>query len=168
VDLSYRPGEIDGKIGYATRGAIIAFQKWEGLPRNGKLTDEVLARLQTAGRPTPSKQGGTDPWIEVNKAKQVLLYCKNGAVEWTIPVSTGSSSVGFATPSRTYKILRKTQETNPRWHPLYISPRGRYLAIHGYPSVPTRAASHGCVRTQIWDQRELFPLIPVGTQVYIY
>jgi lipoprotein-anchoring transpeptidase ErfK/SrfK len=51
---------------------------------------------------------------------------------------------------------------------MYIAPRGRYLAIHGYPSVPATRASHGCIRTQIWDQRELFPLIPVGTVVYVY
>lgn len=168
ADLSYRPGEVDGKIGHATRGAIIAFQKWEGLGRTGKLTDEVLSRLRSATRPTPKKQGGSDAWIEVDKAKQLLLYCKNGTVLWTIPVSTGSPSVGFDTPSRTYKITRKTLETNPRWHPLYIAPRGRYLAIHGYPSVPTRRASAGCIRTQIWDQRELYPLIAVGTVVHVY
>jgi len=166
-DLSYRPGTIDGVVDRQTRGAVTAFQKWEGLPRNGKLSDEVFSRLLTATRPAPGKQSGSDLWIEVDKAKQVLLYCKNGAVVWTLPVSTGSPSVGFATPSGTYKITRKTKETNPRWHPLYLR-SGGYLAIHGYPNVPTRRASHGCVRTQIWDQRELFPLISVGTHVYIY
>ena len=166
-DLSYRPGKVDGAVDYRTRGAVTAFEKWEGLPRNGKLTDTVFSRLQIATRPTPSGKGGSDPWIEVDKTKQVLLYCKNGAVVWTLPVATGSPSVGIATPSGTFQIRRKTLETNPRWHPLYLHSH-TYLAIHGYPNVPTRRASHGCIRTQIWDQREFYPLIPVGTYVYIY
>jgi hypothetical protein len=34
--------------------------------------------------------------------------------------------------------------------------------------VPTSPASHGCIRTQTWDQDALQPLIAVGTAVYIY
>jgi hypothetical protein len=166
-DLSYRPGTIDGVVDSRTRSAVMAFEKWEGLQRNGKLTDEVFSRLQTATRPAPTKPGGGDRWIEIDKTKQVLLYCENGTVLWTLPVSTGSPSVGIATPSGTFKVTRKTLETNPRWHPLYLRAHG-YLAIHGYPSVPARRASHGCVRTQIWDHRDLFPLVPVGTSVYVY
>jgi hypothetical protein len=165
-DLSYRPGTINGVFDAKTRGAIIAFQKWEGLTRNGEISAAVLTRLGTATRPTPARTGSTNPWIEVNKTKQVLLYCRDGAVVWTLPVSTGSASVGIATPSRTYKVTRKTLETSPRYLPLYISTT--LLAIHGYPNVPTYPASHGCVRTQTWDEDALQPLIAVGTYVYIY
>ncbi len=166
ADLSYRPGAIDGVIDSKTRMAVIAFQKWEGLSRDGNINSAVWSRLQTAGRPKPTRSGASNPWIEVNKTKQVLLYCKNGAVVWTLAVSTGSASVGIATPSGTFKVTRKTLETNPRYMPLYISTT--LLAIHGYPSVPTYPASHGCVRTPLWSQDELFPLISVGTYVYIY
>jgi IPT/TIG domain/L,D-transpeptidase catalytic domain/Putative peptidoglycan binding domain len=165
-DLSYRPGAIDGVFDTKTRGAIIAFQKWEGLTRNGEVSAAVLTRLGTATRPKPTKVGATNPWIEVNKAKQVLLYCKDGAVVWTLPVSTGSASVGIVTPSGTFYVHRKTLETSPRYLPLYISTT--LLAIHGYTNVPTYPASHGCVRTQIWDEDALQPLIAVGIYVYIY
>jgi hypothetical protein len=166
ADLSYRPGAIDGVVDAKTRGAIIAFQKWEGLTRDGQLTSAVWSRLQTASRPRPARAGTTSPWIEVNKTRQVLLYCRDGAVVWTLPVSTGNASVGIVTPSSTYSVRRKTLETSPRYKPLYISTT--LLAIHGYPSVPIYPASHGCVRTQLWDQDVLYPLIPVGTRVYIY
>ena len=84
-------------------------------------------------------------------------------------MSTGSASVGIATPSGTFKVTHKTLETNPRYLPLYISNYpSSLLAIHGYPNVPTYPASHGCVRTQTWDQDALQPLIAVGTYVYIY
>ena len=54
-------------------------------------------------------ESGTNPWIEVNKTKQVLLYCKNGAVVWTLHVSTGSASLsgGRVSPSGTWTILAK-------------------------------------------------------------
>ena len=167
-DLSYRPGTIDGVIDSKTQGAVTAFEKWEGLTRDGKITSAVFSRLQNATRPKPSKSGGTNPWIEVNKTKQVLLYCKNGAVVWTLPVSTGSASVGEVTPSGTFKVVRKTLETSPRYLPLYILPSPSLLAIHGYPNVPTSPASHGCIRTELWDQDDFYPLISVGIYVYIY
>jgi lipoprotein-anchoring transpeptidase ErfK/SrfK len=42
------------------------------------------------------------------------------------------------------------------------------IAIHGYPKVPTYPASHGCVRTQNWDQDVIYPLVDLGTKVYVY
>lgn len=163
-DLTYRPGTIDGVFDTKTRGAIIAFQKWEGLTRNGEVSASVLNRLAAAVKPKPTYSGST--WIEVNKAKQVLLFCKDGVLQWTVPVSTGSASVGIVTPSGNKKVTRKTTETSPRYHPLYISTT--LLAIHGYPNVPTYPASHGCVRTLYWDQDAIWPLAPVGTPVYVY
>ena len=51
-----------------------------GLTRDGNINAAVWNRLQTARRPTPTRAAPPNPWIEVNKSKQVLLYCKNGAV----------------------------------------------------------------------------------------
>jgi peptidoglycan hydrolase-like protein with peptidoglycan-binding domain len=166
TDLSYRPGTVDGVVDSKTTMAVIAFQKWEGLTRDGKITATLFNRLLTASRPKPTRNGTSNPWIEVNKSKQVLLYCKDGQVVWTLAVSTGSASVGIVTPSGTFKVLRKTLETDPRYLPLYITTG--HLAIHGYPNVPTYPASHGCIRTPLWNQDELHSLIPVGTYVYIY
>jgi N-acetylmuramoyl-L-alanine amidase len=42
------------------------------------------------------------------------------------------------------------------------------LAIHGYPSVPTYPASHGCIRMTWADMDEFHALAPVGTEVRIY
>ena len=164
-ELSYLPGAVDGVFDYKTRGAIIAFEKWEGLTRDGLIGSTVWSRLQTATRPKPSKIGTTNPWIEVNKAKQVLLFCKDGRVAITIPVSTGSASVGIVTPSGTYSVFIKTLEVSPLYHPMAIT---WALAIHGYPKVPTYPASHGCVRTQNWDQDVIYPLVDLGTKVYVY
>jgi peptidoglycan hydrolase-like protein with peptidoglycan-binding domain len=169
ADLSFRPGSIDGEFDTQTRSAVIAFQKWEGLSRTGTIGASTWTLLQTATRPTPTRVGATNPWIEVDKTKQVLLFCKDGQVVWTLPVSTGSASVGVITPSGTFAIRSKTTELEPCYLPLYVTTyQGSQIAIHGYPNVPTYPASHGCIRTQIWDQDALWPIVSVGYACYIY
>jgi lipoprotein-anchoring transpeptidase ErfK/SrfK len=42
------------------------------------------------------------------------------------------------------------------------------FAIHGYHSVPTYPASHGCVRVPIREADWLYDQSPVGERVYVY
>lgn len=165
TDLSYRPGPIDGLFDERTRQAVIAFQKWQWLRRDGVVRGSVWWRLVSASRPVP-KFSYLGTWLEVNRPKQVLLYCVNGNVERTLAVSTGSASVGIRTPSGFFLVRRKNVHERVRYKPLYIT--WRLLAIHGYRSVPVYPASHGCIRTTWADMDELSPLIPVGTIVRIY
>jgi putative cell wall-binding protein len=165
TDLTYRPGPIDGVFDERTYQAVLAFQKWEGLARDGVVGERAWSRLLGAVPPTPSR-GGSGAWLEVDKAKQVLLYVEDGVVVRTLAASTGNPDVGIVTPSRTFTVYAKSpQWDGPRYKPLYL--RG-ILAIHGYPSVPPWPASHGCIRVPLWDMDEFFPLIPVGTTVYVY
>jgi hypothetical protein len=57
-DLGYDTGGIDGRLGPATRKAIRAFQAAEGLPVDGKPSQELLARMREVavrdGRARPS------------------------------------------------------------------------------------------------------------------
>jgi putative cell wall-binding protein len=165
TDLTYRPGPVDGVFDKRTYQAVLAFEKWEGLSRDGVVGAGVWSRLLTATVPSPSRSG-SGVWIEVSKAKQVLLQVEDGVVTRTLAVSTGNPDVGIVTPSRTYTIYAKSGKWDgPRYKPLYL--RG-ILAIHGYPSVPAWPASHGCIRVPLWDMDEFFPVIAVGTTVYVY
>ncbi|OFW67673.1 MAG: hypothetical protein A2Y74_05920 [Actinobacteria bacterium RBG_13_63_9] len=166
TDLSHRRGAVDGVFDKKTYQAVIAFQKWEGLGRDGVMDGIDWERLLSASRPKP-KHILLGTWIEVNRARQVLLYCRNGVVVRTLPASTGSPRVGIATPAGTYTITRENTWERVRYKPLYVRKRG-VLAIHGYPRVPPYPASHGCMRIQIWDMDDLHALVPVGTRVYIY
>jgi lipoprotein-anchoring transpeptidase ErfK/SrfK len=42
------------------------------------------------------------------------------------------------------------------------------IAIHGYLSVPTQPASHGCIRVPMFAARQLSELTPLGTIVLVY
>ena len=94
----------------------------------------------------------------------------NGAVARTLPTSTGAS---FTYHSAPYVVQRRDIPDGPRYRALYLS-SGNVLAIHGYSSVPTHPASHGCIRLTKWDMDDLRasddtnPMIPDGTLVYIY
>jgi lipoprotein-anchoring transpeptidase ErfK/SrfK len=41
-------------------------------------------------------------------------------------------------------------------------------AIHGYASVPTYPASHGCVRSPIPDARFIYNWVRLGMSIYVY
>ena len=55
ADLGHEPGDVDGFIGRDTVRAIKRFQKSRGLPENGMMTDELIARVyEVAGREEPT------------------------------------------------------------------------------------------------------------------
>jgi lipoprotein-anchoring transpeptidase ErfK/SrfK len=41
-------------------------------------------------------------------------------------------------------------------------------AIHGYESVPDYPASHGCIRTFIADQPEVYNRIHYGESIFVF
>jgi lipoprotein-anchoring transpeptidase ErfK/SrfK len=174
TSLTYRPGLVDGVFDQKTYQAVIAFQKWEGLTRDGKVNTDEWAKLVSAVKPTAARAGTlTGTWVEVDKPRQVLLVVQEGVVIKTLPVSTGSASVGIITPSGDFTILmRKPGFPWPGhvYDPCFFlnHPKVGWAAVHGYPTVPVYPASHGCVRVCMWDMTDLYPQLPVGTKLIIY
>jgi len=60
----------DGVDGPATRTALVAFQKWQGLPRTGLADTRTRAALATAERPAPIEQGPAGRRLEVRSASR--------------------------------------------------------------------------------------------------
>jgi lipoprotein-anchoring transpeptidase ErfK/SrfK len=168
AELGYLPGDgVDGVWGSQSRTATIAFQKWEGLGRDGipgPLTQEALA---SAKRPRPLTPG-RGPRIEILLDRQLLLFVRRGKVARTIHVSTGRGR--FATPAGAYEILRKRRKSWSIPYKVWL-PWASYfvggIAIHQSRSVPVRPASHGCVRVTRHDARWLYLRTPVGTSVRV-
>ena len=78
ADLSFLPAEaVDGKAGEQTRFAVIAFQKWQGLGRDGVAGPATQAALASAARPTP-RTTGAGSRFEVLLDRQLTLYIENG------------------------------------------------------------------------------------------
>jgi peptidoglycan hydrolase-like protein with peptidoglycan-binding domain len=179
VDLGYwmGGGDPDGHYGQLTRQAVMAFQKVEGLGRDGVAGPVTQGRLATASRPTPRGGGG----LEIDLDRQVLFVVRGGQVVYTINTSTGSgeaytSSTGgravAATPPGSFTINR--QVDGVREAPLGTLYRPKYfnggIAVHGSGSIPAHPASHGCARVtnSAMDMLWASGYAEIGTSVLVY
>jgi hypothetical protein len=175
-DLGYWSGPVDGVFDEATRSALIAFQKWEGRSVTSKLTREEMEAMKTAISPT-SRDGGYEH-VEVDVDRQVLMLIGEEGGVRVLPVSTGSDkpfmdqgqmSVAY-TPRGRFVVYDKTYgwENGDLGSVYYANYISGGVAIHGYLTVPTTPASHGCIRIPMFAAREVSRLLPVGTIVLVY
>jgi N-acetylmuramoyl-L-alanine amidase len=175
-EMGYWTGAVDGIFDPATRSALIAFQKWEGRPITGQLTVNEIEAIRGAASPKARESGYEH--VEVDLDRQVLLIINSEGGVRVLPVSTGSGkpfmddgqmSVAY-TPRGRFVVYDKTVgwEKPPfqsMYYPSYISGG---VAIHGYRSVPTHPASHGCIRIPMFAARELSQLMELGAIVLVY
>ena len=168
AELRYLPKRaIDGVDGYRTQQAVIAFQSWRGLERDGVVGPATSAALAKASPPKP-KGGGPSRRIEVHREKGVALLIAHDKVKRAIHVSTGAP--GTSTPSGTYEVFRK--ELNSwsvpfqTWLP-YASYFNNGIAFHEYPDVPAYPASHGCVRVPAPEAPVVYAFATMGITVIV-
>jgi lipoprotein-anchoring transpeptidase ErfK/SrfK len=167
ADLGYLlSGGVDGKAGPGTTAAVIAFQKWQGLPRTGQADDRTRAALATAARPAVIRQGPAGRRVEVLIDRQLVLAIENNEVVRTIHVSTGKPSTPTTIGSfHIYGKFARWWSTPFREWLLWASAFTGGIAMHQYPDVPVYAASHGCVRVTQADAKWLFDFNSVGEPV---
>ena len=176
ADLGYWTGTVDGVFDEATRSALIAFQKWEGRSITSKLTGAELEAMKTSSSPTPRDFGYQH--VEVDVDRQVLMLVNEEGALRVLPVSTGSDkpfldqgqmSIAY-TPRGRFVVYDKTYdwENGDLGSVYYANYISGGVAIHGYLTVPTTPASHGCIRIPMFAAREVSRLLPVGTIVLVY
>jgi peptidoglycan hydrolase-like protein with peptidoglycan-binding domain len=168
ASLGFWLGGQDGVFGASTEHAVVAFQKYAGLDRDGVVGPRTRDALRSAERPTPRSQEGRV--IEVDLTRQLLLVAVDGRVTQVLDTSTGS--VPGTTPPGHYQVFRQVDGYDHG--PLGTLYRPKYfhqgVAVHGYPSVPPYPASHGCVRVidaamdWLWGSGNM----PIGRPVWVY
>lgn len=168
TDLGYWLGTVDGRFGSLTAHAVTAFQKAEGLSRTGQLDTATVDRLTIAATPPARSDGGTV--LEIDLSHQILLVAVDGRVTRIYDIATGAS----ATPTPPGRFTIYTQIDGYRHAPLGTLYRPKYfnggIALHGYTSVPSEPASHGCVRLTYPAMDDLWAsgAAPIGTPVWVY
>src|SRR5262245_51793709 len=149
--------DFPGHFGASTRHGLTAFQKYMGLPRTGRLdplSRFVLGATLDRARPTYLLGGR---YIDADLGRQILIVADSGTTVWVFDISSGKPST--PTPRGSFRLVRqinalRISALGVLWRPKYFI--GGY-ALHGSPSVPAYAASHGCVRMTnqeinfIWD-----------------
>jgi N-acetylmuramoyl-L-alanine amidase len=165
--LHYDIGAIDGSFGSQTFHAVVAFQKVNGLSRDGIVGSRTWAALAHPVIPRPRRTLSTTS-VEVNLTRQVVYLARNGVVIRIVDASTGKAST--PTPLGNFTIQRRIDgwRQSPlglMWRPNYFF---RGYAVHGSNSVPAFPASHGCVRVTIQAMNRLWPVLRVGMPVSLY
>lgn len=178
---------VDGIHGHVTRQAIMAFQKYHGLPASGEVDEATAAALTTT---TERARGASDTGhlVEVDKARQLLFLIKDGHTLWTINASTGTEVPyevenkkepgkmergDSVTPAGWFATDRERAEgwwegdLGEIYRPKYF--RGG-VAVHGSRSIPNYPASHGCVRVSVaaMDMIWASDLVPLKTPVWVH
>lgn len=165
ADLGFMAARgVTGRPGAETSTAVLAFEKWTGLPRDGVLDAEVTSALLRATRPTPARSR-PGRRVEIHLARQVALQIVDDRVVRVFHISSGA---GGATPSGSFRVYRKERMS---WSVPFSAwlPWATYfvggIAIHEYWPVPTYPASHGCVRMVARDAPLMYAFATYGTPV---
>jgi hypothetical protein len=164
VELHYRlAGAKDGKFDFRTADAVVAFHK---VQRMARVFSVSAATWRALADPLVARARHT--WrgfhFEVDQTRQVLMTVEDGEVTNILHVSTGA---GGATRDGSFRVFRKIAGYSGHrlYYPSYFD---GLRALHGWPEVPTYAASHGCVRIPYWNAIWVHGLADYGTRVVIY
>jgi peptidoglycan hydrolase-like protein with peptidoglycan-binding domain len=159
---------ITGYYDDATARAVLAFRKTNEMGRDGYAARDVFAMLsrgEGAYKLRYPRAGNNGKHVEFDWSRQVVVLARGGKPYRTYHTSSGAP----ATPTvfGSYRFYLKTPGTNSLGmvHAAYFI--GGY-AIHGYASVPTYPASHGCLRVPIPNALSIFNWIDIGDPIFTY
>ncbi|MEY2533559.1 MAG: hypothetical protein QOF29_1469 [bacterium] len=156
-----RRGEYDAR----TARAVLAFRKVTGMARTTVAGPEVFRRLARGGGQFRVRFPQHGKHVEADLSRQVIALIRDGKVERIYPTSSGAPST--PTIRGSFKVYLKTPGTNAKGM-VFSSYFIRGYAIHGYASVPTFPASHGCLRVPVPDAVPIYNWLKHGDRVDVY
>ena len=156
---------VTGYYDDATARGVLAFRKANELGRDGFATKQVFAMLARGNGAFKLRFPKAGKHVEFDWSRQVLVLARGGKPYRTYHTSSGTP----ATPTvfGTFHFYLQTPGTNAKGmvHSSFFI--GGY-AIHGYASVPSFPASHGCLRVPIPNALQIFNWIDIGDTIYSY
>jgi hypothetical protein len=151
--------------GDKTARSVMAFRKTNSMARTFTASRSVFEKVLAGKGAFKLRYPKAGKHVEADLSRQVVVLADGGK-----PVATYHSSSGaWVTPTilGRYHFYLKSAGTNAKG--MYMSNffiRG--YAIHGYPSVPTYPASHGCLRVPNADAVAIYNWIRLGDPIYVY
>jgi hypothetical protein len=150
--------------GKTARG-VLAYRKVNGMNRSSRAGKGLVKRVLAGKGGYRVRHPGAGRHVEAPLSKQVLVFAKDDKPYAIYPVSSGKSSTPTVTGH--FEFIRTEPGYNS--HGMYYS---WYFfggfAVHGYESVPDYPASHGCIRTFIADQPEIYNRIHYGESIFVF
>jgi hypothetical protein len=152
-------------FGSKTARGVLAYRKVNDMSRSMRAGAGLVKKAFSGKGGYEVRHPGAGDHLEAPLSKQVLVFAKGDKPYAIYPISSGKSSTPTVTGH--YEMVRTEPGYNS--HGMYYSWYfyGGY-AVHGYESVPDYPASHGCLRTFISDQPEIYERIFYGQDIFIW
>ena len=163
--LGYAGFTPTGDYGPGTARAVLAFHKVNHMPRIGFASRTVFQKVFEGRGTFRLKYPRAGKHVEADLSRQVLVLANHGKPQRIYHTSSGKPSTPTVLGS--FRFYRKDAGTNGvgMVHSNYFI--GGY-AIHGYHSVPTYPASHGCLRVPIPSAWNIYSWIDLGDRIFVY
>lgn len=151
--------------GGKTARGVLAYRKVNDKSRSMRAGKGLVESVFAGKGGYQVRHPGAGQHVEAPLSKQVLVFAEGDKAVAIYPISSGKSSTPTVTGH--YEFIRPEPGYNS--HGMYYSWYfyGGY-AVHGYESVPDYPASHGCLRTFIADQPEIYERIEYGEDIFIW
>jgi peptidoglycan hydrolase-like protein with peptidoglycan-binding domain len=166
LDALHYAVPLTGVFEEGTALALIAYRKVTGqqlVPSAGRRLFGLLERGAGSFHVRYPRDGRH---VEADLTRQVLAEIEPGGhVRAVYAISSGKPST--PTVVGHFQVYSKTPGVNSEGMVDSNYFIGGY-AIHGYPEVPTYAASHGCLRLPIRDAAGVYEWVRLGTSVDVY
>jgi lipoprotein-anchoring transpeptidase ErfK/SrfK len=156
---------VTGYFDDGTARAVTAFRKTNSMGTTGFASPTVFDKLMRGQGAFKLRYAKAGRHVEFDWSRQVLVLADKGKPWRTYHASSGKAST--PTVFGTFHFYSKTPGTNS--HGMVDSNYfiGGY-AVHGYASVPTYPASHGCIRVPIPNARDIYDHVSLGETIYVY
>ncbi len=163
------------KLGYITNSGrcfggktgrgVLAYRKVNDMERSSRAGKGLVKRAFAGRGEYKVRHPAAGRHLEAPLSKQVLVFADGDKAKWVYPVSSGKSSTPTVTGHFTFIRTEPGYNSHGMYYSFYFY--GGY-AVHGYESVPDYPASHGCIRTFIADQPEIFDRINYGESIFVF
>jgi hypothetical protein len=156
---------VTGYFDDGTARGVTAFRKTNSMGSSGYADSAVYDKLTRGRGAFKLRYPKSGRHVEFDWSRQVLVLADKGRPWRVYHASSGKPST--PTVFGTFHFYSKQPGTNS--HGMVQSSYfiGGY-AVHGYASVPTYPASHGCIRVPIPNALDIYNHISLGETIYVY
>lgn len=149
----------------ATGRAVLAYRKANGLARTEVATAGIVKRLMRGKGKVRLRHPKAGRHVEADISRQILILANRGKPVEIYHTSSGTSATPTILGKYRFYLRQPGYNSKEMYYSTYFI---RGYAIHGYKSVPTYPASHGCLRVPISDAIHIYNWVDIGMPIYTY
>jgi hypothetical protein len=156
---------VNGSYDAGTSRGVLAYRKANSMRRTGYASPAVYRKAFRGRGRFKLRYRRAGKHVEFDWSRQVLVLADKGKALRVYHASSGKPST--PTVFGSFRFYSKTPGTNS--HGMLDANYfiGGY-AVHGYPSVPSYAASHGCIRVPNPNAAAIYAWIRLGDPIFVY